>query len=199
MSPEDGAFLELDRERMQALLGLLDERLRARDVAASIYVIGGAAMTLAYGREGMTPDVDALYSHAAVIEEARAIAAEQGLAENWLNSNAAGWVPPRPSWALVKPTRPGLTVHYAPAEHVLAMKLVALRRKDRPDILLLIEQTNMGDASPDMYADLLARVYDGEGLLALMLGIPSDDPQQTRQEALRIGEWAYQFAARLRD
>ena len=39
--------LELDAEAMRALLAELDERLRERGVAASVYVVGGAAMALA--------------------------------------------------------------------------------------------------------------------------------------------------------
>ena len=58
--------LELDAAAMRALLAELDARLRERGVAASIYVVGGAAMALAYGRDDVTPDIDALVSHRAV-------------------------------------------------------------------------------------------------------------------------------------
>ena len=88
-------------------------------------------------------------------------------------------------------------MHIAPAEHVLAMKLIAARRKDRPDIRLLIQHCDMVEATADDYADLLERVYVGEGLLAQMLGIP-DDAQTVRREAVLIGRWASDFAAPLR-
>ena len=191
--------LELDAEAMRALLAELDERLRERGVAASVYVVGGAAMALAYGRDGVTPDIDALASHRAVAEEARAMADDHGLTEHWLNGAAGPWIPPRPKAARRRPTEPGLTVHIAPPEHVLAMKLVALRRKDRPDIRLLIEHLDMADASAEDYADLLERVYSGEGRLATALNIPGDDPEATRTEALAIGRWAQEFASSLRD
>lgn len=183
---------------MRALLAELNARLQDRAIAASVYVVGGAAMALAYGRDGATPDIDAIASHRAVAEEARAIAASQGLAEHWLNDSARPWVPPRPQSALRPPTEPGLTVHIAPPDHVLAMKLVALRRKDRPDIRLLIEQLGMAEAVPEEYANLLERVYSGEGRLAMALNIPGDDEDATRAEALAIGEWAHGFAASLR-
>lgn len=121
------------------------------------------------------PDVDAVASRRAVIEEARAVAEMHGLAERWLNNGAEPWVPPRPESALRQPTKPGLTVHIAPPDHVLAMKLVALRRKDRPDIRLLIAHLGMAGATPQDYADLLARVYCAEGQLATVLNIPGDD------------------------
>ena len=82
-------LLELDAERMRALLAELHERLKVRDVKASIYLVGGAAMTLEYGRDGLTPDIDAVISHNAVIEEARVIAAHHGLPMSWLNGNAS--------------------------------------------------------------------------------------------------------------
>lgn len=150
--------LELDAVAMRALLAELGERLREREVAASVYVVGGAAMALAYGRDGVTPDIDALASHRAVAEEARAMADKHGLTAHWLNDAAGPWIPPRPKAARRRPAEPGLTVHIAPAEHVLAMKLVAHRRKDRPDIRLLIERLDMADASAEDYADLLQRV-----------------------------------------
>jgi len=191
--------LELDAAAMRDLLAELDQRLRERGVAASVYVVGGAAMALAYGRESVTPDIDALASHPAVVEEARAMAEENGLAEHWLNEAAGPWVPPRPKGARRRPTETGLTVHIAPADHVLAMKLVALRRKDRPDIRLLISHLGMVDATVEDYAGLLERVYSGEGRLATALNIPGDDPEATRTEALAIGRWAHEFAQSLRD
>ena len=183
---------------MQALLSELDERLRARNVAASIYVVGGAAMALAYGRDTVTPDIDAITSHRAVVEEAQAIARARGLTQDWLNSSAEAWVPPRPESALHPPESPGLEIHVAPPDHVLAMKLVALRRKDRPDIRLLIERLEMTHAVPEEFADLLEGVYAGEGRLATALGTPLDDEQATRAEAVAIGRWAHDFAEPLR-
>lgn len=190
--------LELDATAMRALLTELDERLRARGIGASIYVVGGAAMSLEYGREGLTPDIDALASHRAVAEEARAMADQHGLVEHWLNDAARPWIPPRPSIARRPVEEPGLTVHVAPPDHVLAMKLVALRRKDRPDIRLLIEHLGMTAASAEDYADLLERVYSSEGRLATALGIPRDDPEATRAEAVAIGRWAAGFAHAMR-
>jgi hypothetical protein len=126
------------------------------------------------------------------------MAARHGLPGEWLNSNATGRIPPRPAWARTRPTEPGLTVHVAPAEHALAMKLVASRRKDRPDIRLLIQYTGMVEAAAEDYADLLQRVYAGEGVLAQLLAVPGADDQATRREALLIGQWAHDFADSLR-
>lgn len=196
MEGPDG-LLELDGPGMRVLLAELDERLRQRGVAASIYVVGGAAMALAYGREGVTPDIDALATHRAVAEEAEAMTESHGLAAHWLNDSVSPWIPPRPKDARRRPTQPGLIVHIAPPEHVLAMKLVALRRKDRPDIRLLMEHLDLIDATAEDFADILEQTYTGEGCLATALGIPGDTPTATRTEALAIGRWAAEFARSL--
>lgn len=190
-------LFELDAEKMRELLKELDRRLKARRVKASVYLVGGAAMTMEYGRDGLTPDIDAVASDHAVFEESRLLAAEHGLPETWLNSNAGGWVPPRPDWALRRPTKLGLTIHIAPPEHMLAMKLIAGRRKDRPDIRLLIQRCDMVDATAEDYADFLEGIYSGEDQLAQVLQVGSD-PDSVRQEAVAIGEWAHGFVANLR-
>jgi major membrane immunogen (membrane-anchored lipoprotein) len=46
--------LELDAQAMRELLAELSDRLVARGVAASVYVVGGAAMALAFGRKDLT-------------------------------------------------------------------------------------------------------------------------------------------------
>lgn len=189
--------LELDAAKMRELLSELDQRLNARSIKASVYLVGGAAMAMEYGREALTPDIDAVASHTAVFEEARAVATRHGLPETWINSNAAGWVPPRPDWARQRPSEPGLTIHVAPAEHVLAMKLVAQRRKDRPDIRLLVVRCGMTESSAEVWADFLEQTYSGEHQLADLLGVGSD-PEDVRDETLAIGQWVHDFTADLR-
>lgn len=65
---------------------------------------------------------------------ATAIARRHGLPPRWLNPGAAPWVPPR---EVTPPRGIGLTVDYAPPEHLLAMKMVAMRERDYADIALL--------------------------------------------------------------
>lgn len=62
-----------------------------------------------------------------------------------------------------------------------------------------IAHLDIGEASPEDYADLLERVYSGEGRLAMALKIPGDDPEATRSDALTIGRWAQEFARADRD
>jgi len=52
------------------LLDELDVRLRRRGVAASIFVVGGAAIAAKTRRDRVTEDVDAVTRGTAVLEEA---------------------------------------------------------------------------------------------------------------------------------
>lgn len=83
---------EFTAEETAELLAELDERLRARGLAAAVFVVGGAALAANHGdRERLTEDVDALTRDQVVMEEARALARERGLPASWLNSNASMW------------------------------------------------------------------------------------------------------------
>lgn len=176
-------LVEFDRARINELLDLLDDRLRARGVAASVYLVGGAAIAMTLPDRRVTADIDALASHRAVMEEAVAIAEAETLPPHWLNENAAGWIPPRGQ--LPASDSPGLAVQVAPPRHLLAMKMVAFRTRDVDDMVALARLLDMAQASAEDFARLLADVYDGEDQLQQMLAVPYDDVEE---EALRRGE-----------
>jgi hypothetical protein len=59
---------------MERAFTALGERLQRRGVVADVFVVGGAAMALAYDATGMTRDIDATFvSHGVVVEEAHAV------------------------------------------------------------------------------------------------------------------------------
>ena len=182
----DRRLVALHAEEIERLLGLLDARLRSRGVRASIYVVGGAAIAMTVVDTRRTVDVDAVASEAVVMEEARLLAEAEGIPTTWLNGNVGGWVPPRPADALAPPERLGLTVYYAPRDHLLAMKLIAARPQDKPDIVALSLALGLGDRAED-YADLLERVYHGEDSLEAVMGGRIRD---VRAEAVSLGEMA---------
>lgn len=188
-------MVEFDRAKIERLLAMLDRRLHRRGVAASLYVVGGAAIAVTVSDMRRTLDVDALASDRAVMEEARLLAELEGIPPTWLNESAKPWVPPRPEGATIVPIRPGLTVHWAPAEHLLAMKLVAMRPQDAPDIAALAHHIGLG-ADPAVYADLLERVYPGEGALQQVLGVTDDE---VRNEAMSRGTIAARLVSKTSD
>lgn len=128
-----------------------------------MYVVGGAAIALNYSSGRRTKDVDATFvPEQAVLGAARAVADAEGLPLNWLNADAAPWVPPRAVDMVSAPIHAGLRIEIASPEALLAMKLVASRNRDIPDIKLLAEAIGMTD--PLDLADLVRRQYGEEQL-----------------------------------
>ena len=189
------SLVEFERSEIERLLGLLDDRLQKRGVPGSVYVVGGAAIAVTVHDARRTIDIDVLVSDRVVLEEAQMLADSERIPRSWLNENARPWVPPRPPSATVPPTRPGLTIHWAPTEHLLAMKLVAMRPQDVPDIVALAYQVGLGtDAAA--YADLLERVYEGEEVLEQLLDVPEGG---ARTEALHRGSVAARLVGQDQD
>jgi hypothetical protein len=129
---------------------------------ADIYVIGGAAMALAYDARRSTRDIDAVFHpHGIVLEEARKVAAELGFPNWWLNEQASVYVAPGGDSAAPRVfDHPGLRVSAASPEHLLAMKVLAARRRDTEDIRLLIRHLGLTDVA-DVLA-ICARVFPDE-------------------------------------
>ncbi len=76
----------LDRAELERAFTALGERLARRGVVADVFIVGGAAMALAYDATRVTRDVDSLFvPHGVVHEEARNVAQDLGLPPWWLN------------------------------------------------------------------------------------------------------------------
>lgn len=151
---------------LRALLEELADRLADKDVTARIYLLGGAAMALAYyddGERQLTNDVDASFgSLDAVTHEALAMAEEKGLRPTWLNDKVRQFLPPDglPEGATLI-ARDGVSVVVAPARLLLAMKLRAARiGRDDEDIAILIRRCDI--RSVEEAQQVLDECYDGE-------------------------------------
>jgi predicted nucleotidyltransferase len=122
-----------DLERAFTALG---ERLARRGVVADLFVVGGAAMAMAYDATRVTRDVDAMFvPHGVVVEESRAVADELGLPPWWLNEQASVYVSGKddPGKRRVF-DHPGLRVMAASPQHIFAMKALAARTRDVDDL-----------------------------------------------------------------
>lgn len=131
----------LSRDTIAKALELLGARLAAKGIEARIYVVGGAAMALAFARDRVTRDIDAVFEpKMQVYQVARELAPELGLPEDWLNDAAKGFVPGTDPAALPVFTAPGVEVTAASAETLLAMKVLAGRvEQDTDDIVALAQ------------------------------------------------------------
>jgi len=152
----------LGRRAIEEAFHRLGDRLVQRGVIADVYVFGGAAMALAYDARRATRDIDAVFKpHGIVLEEARIVASELGLPDWWLNEQASAYVAPGgdPSAPRVF-DHPGLRVAAASPEHLLAMKVLAARRRDGDDIRFLIRR--LGLASVEQVLAVCAEVFPDE-------------------------------------
>lgn len=143
---------------LQALQALGDELTR-RDVRGQIFIVGGAAMALAYSTRRVTADIDAVFEpKSAIYTAAAAVADDLSLPEDWLNDAAKGYMPgndehPRPIADIH-----GIEVTTASPRYLLAMKLMAMRfGEDDEDIEILLRECGLRSA--DEALELLRHMY----------------------------------------
>jgi predicted nucleotidyltransferase len=152
----------LDRKSIEEAFRRLGERLARRGVVADVYVFGGAAMALAYDARRATRDIDAVFQpHGIVLDEARAVAGELGLPTWWLNEQASVYVAPGGDAAAPRVfDHAGLRVSAASPEHLLAMKVLAARRRDAEDIRFLVKHLRL--SSTENVLAVCAQVFPDE-------------------------------------
>jgi len=143
--PDDVLFGRAEIERAFIALG---ERLVRRGVVADVFVVGGAAMALAYDAARVTRDVDAVFKpHGIVLEEARKVAEDLGLPRWWLNEQASVYISGKEDAGKRRVfDHPGLRVMAASPAHVFAMKARAARTRDIDDLRLLADIIGLNSA-----------------------------------------------------
>lgn len=150
---------ELDAERVLALFQELSDRLAASGAHAQLFVVGGAAMALAYDQGRLTRDVDALFIPAPEVRQAaEVIAAEHGLEPDWLNDAAKGFLPGQDERPATVFESGALLVQVASPEYLLAMKLHASRdERDLDDAATLF--LRLGYTTAEQGIQLLTSTY----------------------------------------
>jgi hypothetical protein len=149
----------VDRADILRALTALGARLARRDVVGELYVVGGAAIALAFDERRATRDIDAVFEPKLIIyEEAAVVADELGLPEGWLNDGVKGFLAGPDPWPTSVFEVPGLRVQAASAEMLLALKCLAHRLgEDDDDVRLLSE--HLGLATAEEVIDLVAQVF----------------------------------------
>ena len=133
----------MDRSQIDGALRELSEELDRQGVIARIYLVGGAAMVLAYESRFTTDDVDGSgYPTDAVLAAARQVAERRGLQPDWLHDSVKIYFPTfkEPDW---RPVFKLGTVEVVVADErtLLAMKMRASRaRRDEQDIKFLLDK-----------------------------------------------------------
>jgi hypothetical protein len=147
------------RARIIAALEALGADLGSEGIRGQVFIVGGAAMALAYSTRRVTRDIDAVFEPKAAIYRAAGRVAERlGLPEDWLNDGVKGFLPGADQNAIPLPEVKGIEVTTASPRYLLAMKLLAMRfGEDDDDIRILLGQTGT-DTAEEALA-LLARMY----------------------------------------
>ena len=131
----------LDREGIRTALVALDEELGRSGVRGELFVVGGAAMALAYDARRATVDVDATFLPASEVRHAaRRVADQLGLEPDWLNDGAKAFMPGNDPNQVGVFEGNNLSVAAASPRYLLSMKLLAARvDRDQDDIRALYE------------------------------------------------------------
>jgi Nucleotidyltransferase of unknown function (DUF6036) len=153
----------LTRERILALFAELDEELDRVGVRGDVFIVGGAAMAIAYDARPSTRDVDAIWHPSAEVRAAaaRVAARYDDLEPDWLNDAVKGFLPlPEPGRATVVYDGTSLSVSVPAGDYLLATKLLASRvGRDEDDILLLYRRCGLHTVDEGL--DLVERYYPG--------------------------------------
>ena len=138
---------------------VLSSELARREFCGRLFVVGGAAMALAYAARRVTRDVDAIFEPtAAIYEAARAVAEQLDLPDDWLNDAVKGFMPGPDEAARAMPYLRGIEITIASPSYLLAMKLMAMRfGEDDEDIQVLLEKADVTTVGQAL--ELLERMY----------------------------------------
>lgn len=139
----------MDREEIIAALTLLGTELDRAGVRGEMYVVGGAAIALAYDERRSTRDIDAVFEpKEAVYDAASRVAAARGLPGGWLNDAVKGFLAGEDAATSPVLDIPGLRVLAASPRILLALKVLAHRvGEDEDDVLLLARELGLSSAT----------------------------------------------------
>ena len=148
--------------RILAALQALGQELTRRGVRGQVFIVGGAAMALAYSTRRVTKDIDAVFEPKSAIYDAAATVAEQlALPEDWLNDAVKRFIPGPDENARTMPDIHGIEVSTASPRYLLAMKLMAMRfGEDDEDIEILLAECGIHDAKEAL--EVLKTLYPAQ-------------------------------------
>lgn len=135
----------MKRKEIINVLKTLSDNLKNKGIRGDIYLVGGAAMVVAYDTKRETKDVDAIFVPKNEVKKAsEEVANALNLKKDWLNDAVKGYFSEKKDTSSVTILdEPGLRVMSASVEYLLAMKLLSSRREDEADIKFLCEYSGI--------------------------------------------------------
>jgi hypothetical protein len=154
----------MERSEILAALTAVGRLLQDRGLQGDLYLVGGAAMAVAYDARRSTRQVDAMFKpKLAIYEAAAAVARDRGLPPDWLNDGVQGFITVRDPYDGVAIDLPGLRVQAASPQMLLALKVLAARvGEDDDDVAWLAQHLGLGTA--DEVLDMVVSVIGEEPL-----------------------------------
>jgi hypothetical protein len=129
----------LGRDDLLALLAELGDDLAEQGIRGELFLVGGAALALAYSTRRFTRDVDAVFEpKMQIYEAARRVAARHQLPDGWLNDAVKGMLPGLDPLARDVLDLRGLRVSVPSPRYLLALKVYAARVDRDPDDIVLL-------------------------------------------------------------
>ena len=158
MGSSDG---RLSRQEIVELLRRLGELAEQRGIRIDLFLVGGAAMALAYNSQRTTADLDAVFEPKQLVYElARIVATESEpeLGEGWLNDGVKAFLPGPDAEAYgVLADLPGISVTVASPKYLFVLKALAARESDEDDLRRLYGLCGFSNA--DEALDAVAAAY----------------------------------------
>ena len=153
----------MDRNEILAALTALAAALDARGLTGEMYVVGGAAIAIAYDARRSTRDIDAVFEpKIAIYEVAAEVGGRLGLPVGWLNDAVKGFLEGGDPHATPVVELPGLRCLAASPRILLALKVLAHRvGEDEDDVRLLARELGLRTpaevlaVAEDLYVDRL--------------------------------------------
>ena len=153
----------MDNQEIVRLLTELGRALVNRGLQGDMYVVGGAAMALAYDARRSTRDIDAIFEpKLAIYQIATEMALEQRLPPGWLNDAVKGFLAGPDADAAPVLEVPGLRCTAASPRMMLALKVLAHRvGEDEEDVrflaghLRLTSAAEVLDVAQEVFGDRL--------------------------------------------
>lgn len=154
------------REEIISHLGALSDELERRGIRGEMFLVGGAAMALAYNRRRTTKDLDGVFEpKTAIYDCAEMIARERSLKPGWLNDAVKAFLPGPDADAQTLLDLPALSVAVASPRYLFALKALASREdRDVDDIKELYRLSKFSSATEAInYVD---KVFTGRPIEA---------------------------------
>lgn len=149
----------LSRDDIVELLTELGAALEEDGERAELFLVGGAAMALAYSSRRFTRGLDAVFEPKQVVcDAARKVGQSHGLPADWLNDAVKGLLPGADPNATLLLEKPGISVRVASPRYLFAMKALAARvDRDAEDLRVLYRLAGFG--SVDEALESVEEVY----------------------------------------